>query len=70
VLTLPFQFSQNFYSATYAIEESFNGSEPKAGQSISMFNDNRFDFTPASRVSDREELAAIVVSTRGNLGTV
>jgi len=70
VLALPFQFFQNFYPATYAIEESFNGSELKAGHSIPMFNDNLFDFTLASRVSDREELAAIVVSTRGNLGTV
>jgi hypothetical protein len=70
VLALLFRFFQNFYPVTHAIEKSLNGSEPKAGHSIPMFNDNLFDFTLASRVSDREELAAIVVSTRGNLGTV
>jgi hypothetical protein len=61
---------ENFHGATHTLEKAVNGSETKAGKSISMFNHNLFDFALASRVYDLEKLTAVVIQSRSNFGAI
>lgn len=70
MFTFSFHLLKDFYCTTHTLEEAFNGSEAKTGQSVSMLNHNLFYFAFASSIYDFEELTTVIIQARGNLRTV
>ncbi|HOR78814.1 MAG TPA: hypothetical protein PLG04_08480 [Anaerolineaceae bacterium] len=70
MFTFPFYLFKDFYRATHTFEKTLNGSESEAGEPISVFDYNLFNFALASSVYDLEELAAVIVQARGNLRAI
>jgi hypothetical protein len=55
------------HGATNAVEKPLDGSEPEAGEPVSMLYYDSFDFTPAGCIYNLKELATIVIQAGSNL---